>query len=101
MLEIYSTVHRHLTNELNSQNNTYETTHLKQLHPDIFVIHTNFKPVKFSNKPKPLRLGPYKTIQQLSDVSYELMFQQRSTFHTHRKPDFPIKPLISFYSLTY
>ena len=58
MLEIYSTVHRHINYRLNSQNSTFETTHLKQLPLHIFVIHTNFKPVKFSQKLRPLRLGP-------------------------------------------
>ena len=45
MLEIYSTVHRYLNHKLNSQSSTFETTHLKQLPLNTFVIHTNFKPV--------------------------------------------------------
>ena len=48
MLELYSTVHRHMNDKLNSQSSTFETTHLKLLPLDTFVIHTNFKPVKFS-----------------------------------------------------
>ena len=83
MLENYSSVHRHFTNELNSQSSTFETTHLKQLPLDTFVIHTNFKPVKFSHKIKPLRLGPNKNLQHLSDVTYELMARDGSTFHIH------------------
>ena len=54
MLEIYSTVHRHITNKLNSQNSTFEPTLLKQLPLNTFVIHTNFKPVEISNKLKTL-----------------------------------------------
>ena len=73
MLEIYSTVHRHITNKLNWQNSTFETPHLKQLPLNTFVIHTNFKPVNFSHKLKPLRLGLYKILQHLSGVTYELI----------------------------
>ena len=45
MFEIYSTVHRHLKHKLNSQNSTLETTHLKQLAPNTFVVDANFKPL--------------------------------------------------------
>ena len=58
MLEIYPTVHRHITNKINSQNSTFEITHLKQLPGYSLVIRTNFKSDKFSQKLKPLRLGP-------------------------------------------
>ena len=54
MLEVYSTVHRQITNKLNSQSPTFETTPLQQLPHNTFVIHTNFTPIKFSNKLKPL-----------------------------------------------
>ena len=57
MIEIYSTVHRHITNRLISQKSTIETKHLKQ---HTLIIHTNFKTFKFSNKFKPLRSCPYK-----------------------------------------
>ena len=70
MLEIYSTVNRHMTQKLNSQKSTFETTHLKQLPLNTFVIYTIFEPVKFSYKLKPLRTGQYKIIQHLSDVIY-------------------------------
>ena len=59
MLEFYSTVHRQLPNKLRTQNSTFETTHPKQLPLINFIIHTNFKPVKFSNKLELFRLGPY------------------------------------------
>ena len=96
MLEIYSTVHRHIK-KLNSRSSTLETTPLKQLPPYIFVIHTNFKPVNFSQKLKPLRLGPYKNLKHLSDVTNELMSQDGSTFQTHRNhvlPYYPKEPVI-------
>ena len=97
MLEIYSTVHRHLNHKLNSQSSTFETTHLKQLPLNTSVIHTNFKPVIFSKKLKPLRSGPYKTLNHLSEVTYELLSQDGSTFPTHRNhilPYYPREPII-------
>ena len=97
MLEIYSTVHRHINHKLNSQSSTFETTHLKQLPLNTFVIHTNFKPVNFSNKLKPLRIGPYKILKHLSEVTYELLSQDGSTFQTHRNhilPYYPKEPII-------
>ena len=97
MLEIYSTVHRHLNHKLNSQSSTFETTHLKQLPFNTFVIHTNFKPVNFSKKLKPLRIGPYKILKHLSEVTYELLSQDGSTFQTHRNhflPYYPKEPII-------
>ena len=89
MLEIYSTVHRHINNKLNSQSSTFETNHLKQLPPNTFVVHTIFKPVKFSQKLKPLRLGPYKIPKHFSEVTYEHMSQDGSTFQTHRNHTLP------------
>ena len=97
MLEIYSTVHRHLNHKLNSQSSTFETTHLKQLPLNTFVIHTKFKPVNFSKKLKPLRIGPYKILKHLSEVTYELLSQNGSTFQTHRNhilPYYPKEPII-------
>ena len=97
MLEIYSTVHRHLNHKLNSQSSTFETTHLKQLPLNTFVIHTKFKPVSFSKKLKPLRIGPYKILEHLSEVTYELLSQDGSTFQTHRNhilPYYPKEPII-------
>ena len=83
MLEIYSTVHRHINHKIISQSSTFETTHPKQLLLQTFVRHTNFKPVKFSQKLKHFRLGPYRILKHLSDVTYELMSQDDSTFQTH------------------
>ena len=104
MLEIYSTVHRHLNHKLNSQCCTFETTHLKQLPLNTFVIHTNFKPVNFSKMLKPLRIGPYKILKHLSEVTYELPSQDGSTFQTHRNhilPYYPKEPIIFPYNKHY
>ena len=92
MLERYSTVHRHINNIINSQSSTFETTNLKQLPLNTFVFHTNFKPVRYSQKLKPLRLGPYNILKQLSDVTYELISQDGSVFQTHRKHTLPYYP---------
>ena len=70
---------------------------MKQLPLNTFVIHTNFKPVNFSNKLKPLRIGPYKILKHLSEVTYELLSQDGSTFQTHRNhilPYYPKEPII-------
>ena len=104
MLEIYSTVHRHMNHEISFQSSTFETTHPTQLLLQTFVIHTNFKPVKFSQKFKPLRLGPYRILKHLSDVTYELMSQNGSTFQTHRNhflPYYPKEPVIFPYLKQY
>ena len=97
MLEIYSTVHRHLNHKLNSQSSTFETTHLKELPLNTFVIHTIFKPVNFSKKLKSIRIDPYKLLIHLSEVTYELLSQDISTFQTHRNhilPYYPKEPII-------
>ena len=100
MLEIYSTVHRQINHKLNSQSSTFETTHLKHLPLNTFVIHTNFTPVNFSKKLKPLRIDQYKILNYLSEVTYELLSQDCSTFQTHQNhiiPYYPKKPIIFRY----
>ena len=70
---------------------------MKQLPLITFVIHTNFKPINFSKKLKPLRIGPYKILKHLSEVTYELLSQDGSTFQTHRNhilPYYPKEPII-------
>ena len=97
MLDIYSTVHKHVSHKLSSYTSTFQSTQEKQLPLHTFVLHKNFKPVKFSQKLKPLRIGPYKIIKHLSDVTYELLSQDGSTFHTHRNhlsPYYPKEPLL-------
>ena len=104
MLEIYSTVHRHINHKLNSQSSTFETNHLKQLPLHTFVIHMNFKPVKFSQKLKPLQFGPTKIPKHRSDVTYELMSQDGSAFQTQRNhilPYYPKEPVIFPYLKQY
>ena len=56
-----------------------------------------FTHVHFSDKLKPLRIGPYKILDRLSDVTYEFLSQDGSTFHIHRNhliPYYPKEPLL-------
>ena len=57
-----------------------------------FVLKRNFTHVLFSDKLKPLPIGPYKIIDRLSDVTYELLSQDVSTVHVHRNHLIPCYP---------
>ena len=62
-----------------------------------FVLKRNFTHVHFSDKLKPLRIGPNKILDRLSDVTYELLAQDSSTVHVHRNhliPYFPKETLL-------
>ena len=63
VLLIYSTIYRHITYTLNSQNSTFETTHLKRLPLNSVLNPAKFKPVKFSQKLETLRFGTHKFTQ--------------------------------------
>ena len=56
-----------------------------------FVLHRTFKFVQFSEKLKPLRIDPFKSINKPTEVIFELLTQILKSFHTHRTH------LISFY----
>ena len=63
--------------------------------PSLFTQILNL--FKVSQKLKPLGLGPYKILKHLSDVTYELMSPDSSTFQTQRKhilPNYPKEPVI-------
>ena len=47
-----------------------------------------------SGKLKPLRIGPYKRLDNFSDVTFEHLAQDDSTFHTHRNQKRPFNTLI-------
>ena len=58
----------------------------------------NFTHVHFADKLKPLRIGTYKILDRLSDVTNELLSQDGSTFHIHRShliPYYPKEPLLN------
>ena len=74
MLQIYSTVHDHKLRKINSQAYITKTYHEgKPLPLETPVLKRNFPHVHFSDKLKPLRIGPYKILDGLSDVTYELL----------------------------
>ena len=98
MLQIYSTVYENTLRKINSH--VYITkTYLegKPLPTGTFVLKRNSTHVHFSDKLKPLRIGPYKIIHRLSDVTYKLLAQDGSTIHVHRNhliPYYPKEPLL-------
>ena len=98
MLQIYSIVHNYNLKKIHSQAYITKTYHEgKPLSLGTFVSKRNFTHVHFSHKLKPLRIGPYKILDRLSDVTYELLSQDGSTFHIHRNhliPCYPKKPLL-------
>ena len=98
MLQIYSTVYENTLRKINSHAYITKTYHEgKPLPTGIFVLKRNFTHVHFSDKLKPLRIGPYKIIDRLSDVTYELLAQDGSTVHVHRNhliPYYPKEPLL-------
>ena len=93
MLQIYSIVHNYTLKNSNSQANTTKTYHEgKPLPFGTFVLKRNFTHGHFSDKFKPIRIGPYKILDRLSDVTYELLSQDGSTFHIHRNRLIPYYP---------
>ena len=92
MLQIYSTVYENTLRKINSHAYITKTYHEgKPLPIGTFVSKRNFTHVHFSDKLKPLWNGPYKILDRLSDVTYELLAQDGSTIHVQRNP------LISYY----
>ena len=93
ILQIYSTVHENTLRKINSHAYITKTYHEgKPLPIGTFVLKRNFTHVHFSDKLKPLQIGPYKIIDRLSDVTYELLSQDGSTVHVHRNHLFPYYP---------
>ena len=98
MLQIYSTLYENTLRKINSHVYITKTYHEgKPLPIGTFVLKRNFTHVHFSDKLKPLRIGPYKIIDRLSDVTYELLSKDGSTVHVHRNhlnPSYPKKTLL-------
>ena len=86
------------TQKINSHADITKTYHEGQPLPfGTFVLKRNFTHVHFSDKLQPLRIGPYKIIDRLSDVTYELLSQDGPTIHVHRNhliPYYPKEPLL-------
>ena len=64
----------------------------KPLPSGTFVLKQIFSHVHFSDKLKPLRIGSYKFLDRLSDVTYELLSQDGSAIHVHRNHLIPYCP---------
>ena len=98
MLQIYSTVYENTLRKINSHAYITKTYHEgKPLPIGTFVLKRNFLHVHFSDNLKPLRIGPYKIIDSLSAVTYELLAKDGSTVHVHRNhliPYYPKEPLL-------
>ena len=93
MLQIFSTVYENTLRKTNSHAYITKTYHEgKPLPIGTFVLKRNFTHVHFSYKLKLLRIGPYKFIDRLSDVTYELCAQYGSTIHVHRNHLIPYYP---------
>ena len=93
MLQIYPTVYENTLQKINSHAYITKTYHEgKPLPIGTFALKRNFTRVHFSDKLKPLWIGPYKIIDRLSDVTYELLSQDGSTVHVHRNHLFPYYP---------
>ena len=72
MIQIYSTVY----GKINSHAYVTETYHEgKPLPIGTFVLKRNFSHAHYSDKFKPLRIGPYKILDRVTDVTYELFHQ--------------------------
>ena len=62
-----------------------------------FVLKRNFLHVHFLEKLRPLRIGPFKIINKVSDITYEIVNQDGYTSHIHRNhlvPYYPKEPII-------
>ena len=102
MLQIYSTVFDNTIRKINSHAYITRTYHGgKPLPIGTFVLTLltiGTSPMyTFLYKLKPLPIGPYKIIDRLSDVTYELLSQDGSTIHVHRNhliPYYPKEPLL-------
>ena len=98
MLQIYSTVYENTLRKINSHAYITKIYHEgKSLPIGTFVLKRNFTNVHFSDRLKPFRIGPYKLIDRLSDVTYELLAQDGSTVQVQRNyliPYYPKEPLL-------
>ena len=98
MIQIYHTVYENTKRKIISFayfNNLYNTP--RPLDIGTFVLKRNFLHVPFSDKLKPLRIGPLKISNKIFDITYEIVNQDGYTYHIHRNhlvPYYPKKPII-------
>ena len=98
MRQIYHTVCENTKRKINSFAYFNKTHHNpRPLDIGTFVLKRNFLHVHFSDKLKPLRIGPFKIINKISDITYEIVNQDGYTSHIHRNhlvPYYPKEPII-------
>ena len=98
MIQVYHTVYENTKRKINSYayfNKTYHNP--RPLDIGTFVLKRNFLHVHFSDKLKPLRIGPFKIINKISDMTYEIVNQDGYTSHIHRNhlvPYYSKEPII-------
>ena len=98
MIQIYHTLYENTKRKINSVayfNKTYNNP--RPLGFGTFVLKRNFLHVHFSDKFEPLRIGPFKIINKVSDITYEIVNQDGYTYHIHRNhfvPFYPKEPII-------
>ena len=98
MIQIYHTVYENTKRKINSFdgfNKTYNNP--RPLDIGTFVLKRNFLHVRFSDKLKPLRIGPFKIINKISDITNKIVNQDGYTCHIHRNhlvPYYPKIPII-------
>ena len=98
MKQIYHTVYEKTKRKTNSfayVNETYKKP--RTLDICTFVLKRNFLHNQFSDKLKPLRIGPFKILNKISDITYEIVNQDGYTSHIHRNhlvPYYPKKTII-------
>ena len=98
IIQIYSTAYYYNLKKLNSYAYITKTYHEGKPQPfGTFVLKRHSAHVHFSDKLKPLRISPYKILDRLSDVTYELLLLDGSTLHVQRNhliPYYPKEPLL-------
>ena len=90
MIQIYHTVYENTKRKIISFayfNKTYNNP--RPLVIGTFVLKGNFLHVHFSDKLKPLRIGPFKIINKIFDITYEIVNQDDYTSHIHRNHSVP------------
>ena len=105
MIQIYQTLNENTKRKTNSNayfNKTYHNP--RPLEIGTFVQKRYFLHVHFSDKLKPLGIGPFKIINKLSDITYEVVNQDGYTSHVHRNhlvPYYPKEPNIFLFIQQY
>ena len=90
MLQIYSTVHENTLKKINPHAYITKTYHKgKPLPFGTFVLKRDFSHARYSDKLKQLRIGPYKILDRLFHVTYELLSYDGSTVHVQRNHSIP------------